>query len=302
MRFVTFAHEGRVRPGALVPGRTGEVLDLGGVVDGLPPTLAEVLAAPPALHDALRAALASPDPAHVRADGVRLLAPVPRPGKILCVGYNYRGHEATGADPQFPDVFAKTANTVVGPQDDVILPRASDEVDYEAELAVVIGRTAHEVAPEDALRHVGGYTLFNDVSARDWQRRTSQWALGKSFDTFGPLGPAVVTPDEVPDPHALDLELRLNGEVTVRASTRDMVFRVDVLVSYLSQVMTLEPGDVIATGTPQKLPGALRTQRPLRDGDQTTITIGGVGTLTTTFVGPAPATRTTDDERRGERA
>ena len=187
---------------------------------------------------------------------VRLLAPVPRPGAIWCIGYNYRGHTAV-EDPPYPDVFVKTANTVVGPDEPVLLPRASADVDYEAELAVVIGTTAHDVTPDRALEHVAGYTVFDDVSARDWQRRTSQWVLGKSFDTFGPMGPALVTVDEVPDPQDLAVELRCNGELTVSSHTSRMVFPVAFLVSYLSQVATLQPGDVIATGTPQKLPDAL---------------------------------------------
>jgi 2-keto-4-pentenoate hydratase/2-oxohepta-3-ene-1,7-dioic acid hydratase in catechol pathway len=202
-----------------------------------------------------------------------------RPGSLLCVGYNYRGHTAQD-DPEHPDVFAKATSAVVGPEDDVLLPRAGTEVDYEAELAVVIGRTAHDVTEADALAHVGGYTVLNDVSARDWQRRSSQWVLSKSFDTFAPLGPAVVTPDEVPDPQDLTVEARVNGSLTLSGSTRDQVFGVARLVSYVSQVVTLRPGDVIATGTPQKLPHVLdRGPRWLRPGDVVDITVGGVGTL-----------------------
>lgn len=278
MHLVTFSGPGAgARVGALVEGG---VLDLGAAVPGAPQDLVGLLAAEPDALAAARAAVADPDPAAVLPRGsVQLLAPVPRPGTILCVGYNYRGHTAQD-DPEFPDVFTKPASAVVGPQDDVVLPRASTEVDYEAELAVVIGRRAHEVTEADALSHVGGYTVLNDVSARDWQRRTSQWVLGKAFDTFAPLGPAVVTPDEVPDPQDLDVSARVNGEVTLTGSTRDQVFGVAHLVSYLSQVMTLRPGDVIATGTPQKLPHVLdRGPRWLRDGDVVEITVSGVGTL-----------------------
>lgn len=274
MRLVTFAGPGGVpRPGALVDGG---VLDLLAVDPDGPATLVEALGAGPGV----RAAVADPDPAHVLPrESVRLLAPVPRPGTILCVGYNYRGHTAQD-DPEFPDVFTKPASAVVGPQDDVLLPRASTEVDYEAELAVVIGRTAHDVTEADALGHVGGYTVLNDVSARDWQRRSSQWVLGKAFDTFAPLGPAVVTPDEVPDPQDLTVEARVNGSLTLSGSTRDQVFGVARLVSYLSQVVTLRPGDVIATGSPQKLPHVLdRGPRWLRPGDVVEITVSGVGTL-----------------------
>jgi acylpyruvate hydrolase len=273
MRLVTFAGpDGVPRPGALV---AGGVLDLLAAVPDGPATLVEALDAGPEV----RAAVADPDPAHVRPrEAVRLLAPV-RPGSLLCVGYNYRGHTAQD-DPEHPDVFAKATSAVVGPEDDVLLPRAGAEVDYEAELAVVIGRTAHDVTEADALAHVGGYTVLNDVSARDWQRRSSQWVLSKSFDTFAPLGPAVVTPDEVPDPQDLTVEARVNGSLTLSGSTRDQVFGVARLVSYVSQVVTLRPGDVIATGTPQKLPHVLdRGPRWLRPGDVVDITVGGVGTL-----------------------
>lgn len=274
MRLVTFAGpDGAPRPGALV---AGGVLDLLAAVPDGPATLVEALDAGPSV----RAAVDDPDPAYVLPrTAVRLLAPVPRPGSLLCVGYNYRGHTAQD-DPEHPDVFAKATSAVVGPEDDVLLPRASTEVDYEAELAVVIGRTAHEVPEADALHHVGGYTVLNDVSARDWQRRSSQWVLSKSFDTFAPLGPAVVTPDEVPDPQDLTVEARVNGSLTLSGSTRDQVFGVARLVSYVSQVVTLRPGDVIATGTPQKLPHVLdRGPRWLRPGDVVDITVGGVGTL-----------------------
>lgn len=274
MRLVTFEHAGRVRTGALLP--EGTVLDLPAADPAIAPDMIGLLG-----HvDRARAVVAAASP----ADGlplaeVRLLAPVPHPGKLLCIGYNYRGHTAID-DPQYPDVFVKTANTVIGPGAPILLPRASDEVDYEGELAVVIGTPSHELDEADALDHVAGYCVFDDVSARDWQRHGSQWGPGKSFDTFGPLGPALVTADEVGDPQDLGIEVRLNGEVTVAASTRVMVFGIARLVSYLSQVMTLLPGDVIATGTPQKLPEVLeRGERRLRPGDLVEVTITRVGTL-----------------------
>ncbi|TKR26954.1 fumarylacetoacetate hydrolase family protein [Cellulomonas hominis] len=284
MRLVTFTDAAGPRVGLLLGH---DVLDVAAAVPSAPRGLVDLLAAPSEVHAAVRAAAAGPDPEAVlpRAS-VRLLAPVPRPGTILCVGYNYRGHTAQD-DPEFPDVFTKPASAVVGPEDAVVLPRASTEVDYEAELAVVIGRTAHDVAPADALDHVGGYTVLNDVSARDWQRRTSQWVLGKAFDTFAPLGPAVVTPDEVPDPQDLVVSAHVNGEPTLSGSTRDQVFGVAHLVSYLSQVVTLQPGDVIATGTPQKHQHVLdRGPRWLRDGDVVEITVGGIGTLRSRVADP----------------
>lgn len=279
MRLVTFERDGAPRTGALLA--SDRLLDLPASDPSVPTDMVRLLAGGPALLDRVRQLVAAAGPdAGLPLTTVRLLAPVPNPGKVVCIGYNYRGHQVVD-DPQHPDVFAKTGNTITGPGAPVLLPRASDEVDYEGELAVIIGTPAHEVDEADALRHVAGYCMFNDVSARDWQRHGSQWVPGKSFDTFGPLGPALVTADEVPDPQDLTVEVTLNGEVTVRSTTAAMVFPVARLVSYLSQVMTLLPGDVIATGTPQKLPEVLaRGERFLQPGDVVAITIGHLGTLT----------------------
>ncbi|OLT53545.1 fumarylacetoacetate hydrolase family protein [Cellulosimicrobium sp. CUA-896] len=234
-----------------------------------------------------------------RAADVHLAPPV-RPRTVLCLGYNYRGHvpdgqDPTADDPEFPDVFVKTPNTLSGPSDAVVVPAVADDVDYEGEVAVVIGRRAHAVAVEDAMDHVAGFTLFDDVSDRAWQRRQSQWAMGKCFDGFGQLGPAVVTADEVADFHDLTVEVVRDGAVTVSQSTSTMVFRLPWLVSYLSHVVTLEPGDVISTGTPQKLPEALDAHRPLAAGDAVTIRVAGLGELTTRFVAPGAASPDGDD-------
>ena len=279
MRLVTFERAGSVRTGALLPG--DRVLDLPAADPSVPADMVGLLAGGPTVLARVRALVGGAAPnAGLPLDGVRLLAPVPNPGKIVGIGYNYRGHQVID-DPEYPDVFAKTGNTIVGPGAPILRPLASDEVDYEAELAVVVGSPTHEVSQAEALGHVAGYAVFNDVSARDWQRHGSQWVPGKSFDTFGPLGPALVTSDEVPDPQDLTVELAVNGEVTLRSTTAVMVFGVARLVSYLSQVMTLLPGDVIATGTPQKLPEVLaRGERFLQPGDVVAITIGHLGTLT----------------------
>jgi 2-keto-4-pentenoate hydratase/2-oxohepta-3-ene-1,7-dioic acid hydratase in catechol pathway len=213
---------------------------------------------------------------------LELLAPVPRPGKIVCVGYNYRDHatESNVAVPDEPVFFAKFANSVIGPGASIVVPPETNEPDYEAELAVVIGRRARGVDERQALGYVAGYACANDVSARDLQLRVSQWTRGKAVDTFLPLGPRLVTADEIPDPQALSIGCVLNGETMQRSSTADMVFGVAELVSILSRTMTLEPGDVIATGTP---PGVGFTRTPpvyLRDGDEVTVEIEGVGVLT----------------------
>lgn len=283
MRLVTFEHAGSVRTGALLAG--DRVLDLPGTDSSLAADMVGLLGAGPAALDRVRALVDSAAAGSgLPLAEVRLLAPVPNPGKILCIGYNYRGHQVID-DPEYPDVFAKAGTTITGPGAPILRPRASDEIDYEAELAVVIGTPTHEVDEAEALAHVAGYSIFDDVSARDWQRHGSQWLPGKSFDTFGPLGPTLVTADEVPDPQDLTVELAVNGEVTLRSTTAAMVFGVAWLVSYLSQVMTLLPGDVIATGTPQKLPEVLaRGERFLRPGDVVAITIGHLGTLTNPVV------------------
>ena len=215
---------------------------------------------------------------------VTLLAPVPRPDKILCVGYNYAGHVEKGARelPVFPNLFCKTVNTVIGHNQPIVIPPATAQADYEAELMAVIGKRTHQVSESEAQSCIAGYTIFNDVSARDYQKRTSQLVLGKSFDTFGPMGPALVTPDEVPDPYNLEMELTVNGVPGQRVNTCDMIFSVPYLISYLSQVMTLEAGDVIATGTPSKLPEAAEQKRFLQAGDVVEITIEKLGTLRNT--------------------
>lgn len=290
---------GAERPGVLVTdGASDRLLDLSPVL-GEGVTVADVLADPELttwVRDAVGrvAADAAALATLPRAADVRLAPPV-RPRTILCLGYNYRGHvpdgqDPTADDPEFPDVFVKTANTLSGPSDAVVVPAVADDVDYEGEIAVVIGRRAHAVSPEDAMDHVAGYTLFDDVSDRAWQRRQSQWAMGKCFDGFGQLGPAVVTVDEVPDFHDLTVEVVRDGVVTVSQSTATMVFRLPQLLSYLSHVVTLEPGDVVSTGTPQKLPDALAAHRPLTPGDAVTIRVAGLGELTTRFTAPHATT------------
>lgn len=284
MRLVTYSHPDGDRAGAVIPTDGGDRL-----LDLAPHTVVGIVA-DPALAAITRTAI---DDAGATADTLPLLAdvrlrPPVRPGKILCLGYNYRGHVAEGQDPtaddpDYPDVFVKTPNVLVGPDDAVLLPRAGSRVDYEGEIALVIGRRAHEVPLDRAMEYVAGYSLFNDVSDRDWQDRSSQWELGKCFDGFGPLGPALVTSDEIPDPQDLLVEVEREGVVTVSQSTSTMVFPMPFIVHYLSQVMTLEPGDVISTGTPQKLPQALQDHRPLAAGDSVTVRVAGLGELTTTF-------------------
>lgn len=209
------------------------------------------------------------------------LAPVPRPGKLICIGLNYRDHaaESNMPIPERPVVFSKFATAVIAPGEAVILPATSKQVDYEAELAVIIGRRAKNVSANRALDYVLGYTVFNDVSARDFQFADGQWQRGKSCDTFAPMGPKIVTADAVPDPHKLSIKLRLNGKTMQDSNTDQLIFGVPELVAFLSETITLEPGDVIATGTP---PGVGFARKPpvfLKAGDVMEVEIEGLGTL-----------------------
>lgn len=206
--------------------------------------------------------------------------PIAVPSKIICVGLNYRDHAAESgmAIPERPLIFSKWPNTLIGPGDAIVLPTLSDQVDYEAELGVVIGTRAAKVAVADALAHVKGYCCANDVSARDVQLGDGQWARGKSLDTFCPVGP-LVPASQVPDPQQLRIRAVLNGETMQDASTADMIFSVAEIVSFISQGITLEPGDLILTGTP---PGVGFARKPpifLRAGDEITVEIDGIGSL-----------------------
>jgi len=252
-----------------------------------------VLLQPESTHpsaDALREALAdSADLAaegkRVRLNDVRLLAPVRHPSKVLAIGLNYIDHarESGLEPPAAPVVFAKMPNSVIGPDDTIRYRRAdSSEVDYEAELAVVIGRQARDVSESDALHHVLGYTVCNDVSARDAQFADAQWVRGKSFDTFCPLGPWITTTDDIADVQALSVRCRVNGELLQNGSTSDMIFGVTTIVSYVSRFMTLEPGDVIATGTPFGVGFARTPPIYLVDGDVVECEVEGLGTLRNT--------------------
>jgi len=289
VRLVTFAAPSGPRPGAVVGASGGDrLLDLTEAIGAT--SVVGVLADAAALDAAHAAADAADAGALPRLGDATLLPPVV-PGKIICLGYNYRGHvpdgiDPTADDPDHPDVFVKTPNTLGGPADPVVVPAAAEDVDYEGELAIVIGRRAKEVPLESALDHVAGYTILNDVSDRAWQRRQSQWALGKCFDGFAPIGPWVVTADAVPDPQDLLVEVVRDGVVTVSQSTSTTIFSAAFVVHYLSQTMTLEPGDIISTGTPQKLPDALAAHRPLAPGDSVTVRVSGIGELTTRFIAP----------------
>lgn len=216
-------------------------------------------------------------------DQVKIGAPVPQPGKMICVGHNYREHilEMKREIPPFPVIFAKFANTVVGPQDDIPFYPVSDKLDYEAEFAFVIGKRARNVSKEDALDYVAGYTIVNDVTYRDIQQRTLQWLQGKTVEGSAPMGPWLITPDELSNPSGAGLEvvLTVNGEERQHTNTANLVFDVPYLVEFLSNLMTLEPGDVILTGTPGGVGFAMSPQVFLKDGDVVKIEIAEIGVL-----------------------
>jgi 2-keto-4-pentenoate hydratase/2-oxohepta-3-ene-1,7-dioic acid hydratase in catechol pathway len=220
---------------------------------------------------------------------VKILAPIPRPPKFICVGLNYRDHaaEAKMEVPTVPTIFNKFPSVVIGPGDAIVLPRVSSKPDYEAEFAFVIGRGGRYIPAAQAMDHVFGYTIVNDVSARDFQNATSQWLMGKTFDTFAPMGPCIVTKDEIADPHALDISLEIGGQVLQNSNTRELIFKIPELIEYISQVVTLEPGDVVATGTPAGVGFSHRPPRWLRPGEETIVRIQGIGELRNPVVAEA---------------
>src|ERR1700683_1835744 len=212
---------------------------------------------------------------------VTLLAPIPRPPKLICVGLNYRDHaaETKMEIPKVPTIFNKFPNVVIGPGASIVLPKVSERPDYEAEFAFVIGRGGRHIPASRAMEHVFGYTIVNDVSARDYQMATSQWLMGKTFDTFAPMGPWIVTKDEVADPHALDISLEIGGVMLQKSNTRELIFKIPELIKYISQVVTLEPGDIVATGTPPGVGFAQKPPRWLKPGEETIVRIQGIGEL-----------------------
>ncbi len=264
MRIVTFSRNGGVHHGVLAGDRVR-----------IHPT------ATSAMELAMNAA-AHPAGEEVALSEVTLLAPVPRPGKVVCIGLNYRDHAAEGGNaiPDYPSVFLRGATSLVGPGAPIIMPACSDKLDFEAELGVVIGRTATNVR-ENPLDYVAGYCCFNDGTIRDYQRKTSQWTIGKNFDLTGAFSAELVTPDELPSgASGLKITSRVNGEIMQNGDTGDMIFDVATLVTVLSEAMTLEPGDVIATGTPAGVGYARKPPVFLREGDEIEIEIERIGKAT----------------------
>ena len=281
MRFVTFRHHNHAHAGVL-KGESVVSLASAGFA-----RLLDVIEGGPEALKRVRSVLETdaPDATFPLAD-VRLLAPVPKPPKIICIGLNYRDHaiESKMEIPKVPTVFSKYATSVIGPGDTILLPKNSEKPDYEAEFALVIGKTGRRVPAEAWREYVFGYTNLNDVSARDIQLATTQWMMGKTFDTFCPMGPYLVTADEVADPHALDISLAINGETLQHSNTRELIFRIPDLIAFLSSVVTLEPGDVISTGTPAGVGFSHTPPRWLRPGDEVVVNVEGLGELRNTCV------------------
>jgi 2-keto-4-pentenoate hydratase/2-oxohepta-3-ene-1,7-dioic acid hydratase in catechol pathway len=274
MRFVTFESGGKGHPGLLT--KDDFVVDLSPAGFSSLLDLIEACAPGVAKAEAFAAA-ASKQP----LSSVKLLAPIPRPRKLICVGLNYRDHAAeTGATiPDVPTIFNKFATAVIGPGDDIVLPKVSKSPDYEAEFAFIVGTGGRHIASGDWQKHIFGYTIINDVSARDYQRATTQWLMGKTFDTFAPMGPWIVTADEIPDPHNVSVQLEINGETLQDGNTRELIFKIPALVEFLSSVFTLEPGDIVSTGTPAGVGVARKPQRFLRPGEEVIVKIAGIGEL-----------------------
>lgn len=281
MKLVSFSLEGgAVRPGALLD-EAQLVVDL--LAAGYSDALSVVTAGVSAV-DRYRQCH------KYQLKDVRLHPPLPNPPRVFAIGLNYRDHaiEAKMPLPATPTVFFKLQTAIIGPGDTIILPRNSTEPDYEAEFAFVIGKGGYRISAARWREHVYGYTIVNDVSARDIQLATSQWSLGKSFPTFCPLGPAIVTADEVPEPHELSISLTIDGEVLQNSNTRELIFRIPDLVEYLSSITPLLPGDIISTGTPPGVGLGRCPKRWLRPGETVTVTVEKLGSLRNLVVAEPP--------------
>ncbi len=280
MRLATIQTKAGPRPAVF---HAGKYIDLHATDQGLPTTVRGLLEGGPALLQVIASIVQRPAAVRYPESTVKLLPPIPDPPKILCIGLNYRDHaEETGASiPRDPVLFSKFTTALIGPDEPIVLPKVSQKVDYEAELVLVIGKKGRHIPREEAPSYLAGCMVGHDVSARDWQleKDGKQWLAGKTFDTFAPTGPWLVTLDEVGDPHELGIRLRLNGKTMQDSNTQQMIFRAEELIAYISQVVTLLPGDLIFTGTP---PGVGVARKPpvwMKDGDVAEVEIDRLGVL-----------------------
>lgn len=283
MRLVTYLSSSGVPMAGVVAGETVFSLAALGFESTLE-VIAQGEAAKAAIGNYLKSA---PEAAGKPLEQVALLAPVPKPPKFICVGLNYRDHaaEAKMDIPAVPTIFSKFNNAVIGPGAKIVLPRETAKPDYEAEFAFVIGTGGRYIKAEDWRKHVWGYTCVNDVSARDLQLATSQWLMGKTCDTFAPMGPWLVSADEIGDPHNLAISCSVNGERLQNSNTRELIFGIGPLVEYLSSAIRLEPGDIVSTGTPAGVGFSYKPPRWLRAGDEVVVEIEGIGALRNPVVG-----------------
>ena len=284
MHLVSFAVEGRPRIGA----KSGSlVYDLSALNPELPSDMLSFLRGGSPLLDAAELVVSRGE-GGVEVESLKILAPISNPEKVICIGLNYADHaEESGMSiPTEPVVFSKFASSIVGPTDPIESPPSSTKLDYEAELVVVIGKSGRHISEADAFNYVAGYTVGHDVSARDYQleKPAGQWILGKTFDTFAPIGPCIVTRDEIPDPHNLEIRCILNGEIAQDSNTRQLIFRIETLISYLSHVFTLNPGDLIFTGTPPGVGMGKDPQVWLKPGDDVICEIDGLGRIENTVI------------------
>jgi 2-keto-4-pentenoate hydratase/2-oxohepta-3-ene-1,7-dioic acid hydratase in catechol pathway len=284
MRFVTFQRYDYTEPGVL---RGDEIASVraAGFED-----LLSIIAGGRAAREKVDLWMQSPPwDDIVKAADVKLRAPLMRPPKIICVGLNYRDHAAESKMeiPSVPTIFCKFPTSVIGSGENIVLPKNSAKPDYEGEFAFIIGKRGRYVAAADWQDYVFGYTILNDVSARDWQMATTQWMMGKTFDTFAPFGPALVTADEVADPHALDISTSIGGDTLQHSNTRNLIFKIPQLIEHLSSVFTLEPGDIVSTGTPAGVGFSKNPPRWLKPGDEVVVRVEGLGELRNPVVAEA---------------
>jgi len=281
MRFVTFQHNSHQHAGAVAGDNVISLKE-----SGIPDMLSLLNGGPAALRK-VEDLLKAPAPASTfPLSSVKLCAPIPKPTKIICVGLNYRDHaiESKMEIPSRPTIFSKYNNTVIGSGDNIVIPKNTEKPDYEAEFAFVIGKGGRHIKAENWKEHVFGYMNLNDVSARDVQLAVSQWVMGKTFDTFAPMGPWLVTADEVADPHNLSISLTVNGETLQNSNTKELIFKIPYLVEFLSSIMTLEAGDIVSTGTPSGVGFSYNPPKWLKPGDEVVVTVEGLGSLRNTCV------------------
>lgn len=286
MRIISFSINGVNKIGC--PASEGQIIDLSIAAPTLPTDMLGLLEmGPDGLQKAQKAAKAAGTEAHVSVDSITYLPLIARPHKIICIGRNYAAHAKEGGaePPTYPEIFYRGATSLIGHKAPIIRPKCSDKLDYEAELVAIVGRKARHVAKADSLDYIAGYSIFNDATLRDYQRKSSQWTIGKNFDDTGAFGPEFVSADELPaGAHGLRIQSRLNGNVMQDANTADFIFPIEDLIAKLSECMTLEPGDVIVTGTPAGVGYVRKPPVFMQPGDVCEVEIEGVGVLSNPVV------------------